>query len=172
MKIPKFNSYEEAYNWIENQRFADMNQTDFNNISKLASKTPKSDFMKFVLENNDKIFYFRGRRLHYYEVFNGHDYDKVYNKYMETKEREKLELSIDDAWSIISEKHVKYTTIETNLIYRTPFGYKYETIFQRKSDYKIFKFEWREDGDKIGSFEDNNNIPFIAEEVFIKIIYE
>ena len=48
MKIPKFNSNEEAYNWIENQRFADMNQTDFNNISKLASKTPKSDFMKFV----------------------------------------------------------------------------------------------------------------------------
>ena len=56
MIIPKFNSNEEAYNWIENQRFADMNQTDFNNISKLASKTPKSDFMKFVLENNDKIF--------------------------------------------------------------------------------------------------------------------
>ena len=80
MKIPKFNSYEEAYNWIENQRFADMNQTDFNNISKLASKTPKSDFMKLVVENNDIIFYFRGRRLHYYEVFNGHDYDKVYNK--------------------------------------------------------------------------------------------
>ena len=80
MKIPKFNSNVEAYNWIENQSFADMNQTDFNNISKLASKTPKSDFMKFVLENNDKIFCFRGRRLHYYEVFNGHDYDKVYNK--------------------------------------------------------------------------------------------
>jgi len=60
VKIPKFNSNEEAYNWIENQRFADMNQTDFNNISKLAFKTPKSDFMKFVLENNDKIFFLEG----------------------------------------------------------------------------------------------------------------
>lgn len=80
MQIPKFSSIEEMYNWIENLKFANMNQTDFNLISKLASNTPKSDFRRWVLENGDKLYYYKGRRLYNYEVYNGHYYDKVCNK--------------------------------------------------------------------------------------------
>ena len=35
---------------------------------------------------------------------------------METKERELLELNVDDAWNIIIGKHDKYITVQTNYI--------------------------------------------------------
>jgi len=99
---------------------------------------------------------------------------------METKERELLELNVDDAWNIIIGKHDKYITVQTNYICRWIFGIDYDIIFKRKKDGKFFKISWTDNSDNSDTIDDlqpvDNGKPVIAEEVFkIKktiIVYE
>ena len=99
---------------------------------------------------------------------------------METKERELLELNVDDAWNIIIGKHDKYITVQTNYIDRWIFGIVYDIIFKRKKDGKFFKISWTDNSDNSDTIDDlqpvDNGKPVIAEEVFkIKktiIVYE
>ena len=99
---------------------------------------------------------------------------------METKERELLELNVDDAWNIIIGKHDKYITVQTNYIGRWIFGIDYDIIFKRKKDGKFFKISWTDNSDNSDTIDDlqpvDNGKPVIAEEVFkIKktiIVYE
>ena len=90
---------------------------------------------------------------------------------METKEREELYLSAEDAWAIIIEEHLNFQTIETKIVDTWSFGNENETVFQRNADKKYFKFTWRDDTDVDDTdgesyFEDNNYIPVLAQEVF------
>ena len=101
---------------------------------------------------------------------------------METKERELLELNVDDAWNIIIGKHDKYITVQTNYISRWIFGIVYDIIFKRKKDGKFFKISWTDNSDNSDTIDDlqpeikthrlsyaellDNGKPVIAEEVF------
>lgn len=81
--------------------------------------------------------------------------------------REKLELSLAEVKKILMNEHLEYGVVDEKNVGHWRHGEIVDTVVIR-NDKKFFKIQWKDSTKDDVRFEDMNDAPFIAEEVFQK----